>query len=223
MKKLIFPLLVLATVLFVTSCENYETYGDKKAKERAAIDRYIAKEEIKVISEAQFKAQGEKTDVDANEYVKLERTGVYMQIVRQGCGDKLEANKAVNILCRFEEYNILADSLLASNKASFWFYNLTLKGWVDGSQYVDKMNVTRTGTTITASFMEGVMLMRHPSSSSVPSGWLVPLNYVYIGRPENENDEIAQVRLIVPHSQGTADASSSVYPCYYEITYMREK
>jgi len=85
------------------------------------------------------------------------------------------------------------------------------------------MNVTRTGTTITASFMEGVMLMRHPSSSSVPSGWLVPLNYVYIGRPENENDEIAQVRLIVPHSQGTADASSSVYPCYYEITYMREK
>ena len=208
MKKLIFPLLVLATVLFVTSCENYETYGDKKAKERAAIDQYIAKEEIKVISEAQFKAQGEKTDVDANEYVKLERTGVYM---------------AVNILCRFEEYNILADSLLASNKASFWFYNSTLQGWVDGSQYVDKMNVTRTGTTITASFMEGVMLMRHPSSSSVPSGWLVPLNYVYIGRPENENDEVAQVRLIVPHSQGTADASSSVYPCYYEITYMREK
>ena len=223
MKKLIFPLLVLTAVLFMASCENYETYGDKKAKEREAIDRYIAKENIKVISEAQFKAQGQTTNVADNEYVRLERSGVYMQIVRQGCGDMLEANKSVNILCRFDEYNILADSLLASNSETFWFYNATMSTWINGSDYVDKINVTRTGTTISASFIEGVMLMLHPSSSSVPAGWLVPLNYVSIGRPESENDEISLVRLIVPHSQGTADASSSVYPCAYEITYMREK
>ena len=84
------------------------------------------------------------------------------------------------------------------------------------------MNVTRNGTTYTASFVSGLM-MRYHSSSSVPSGWLVPMNYINIGRPENENEEIAYVKLIVPHSQGTADASSSVYPCYYEITYVREK
>ena len=51
----------------------------------------------------------------------------------------------------------------------------------------------------------------------------MPLNYVNVGRPEKEDDEVAKVRLIVPHSQGTADASSSVYPCYYEITYERVK
>ena len=239
MKKTLFilPLFVFQAWL-LSSCSQAETYAEQKDKEYKAINSFLGRDivvrdrdgnvvcnvgKIKTISEETFLAQDSTTDLSQNEYVLFSNSGVYMQIVRQGCGDKLEANKAVNILCRFEEYNILADSLLASNKASFWFYNSTLQGWVDGSQYVDKMNVTRTGTTITASFMEGVMLMRHPSSSSVPSGWLVPLNYVYIGRPENENDEIAQVRLIVPHSQGTADASSSVYPCYYEITYMREK
>ena len=60
------------------------------------------------------------------------------------------------------------------------------------------------------------------SSTSVPAGWLVPLTYVNIGRPVEDDDEIAKVRLIVPHSQGTVDASSSVFPCYYEITYERD-
>ena len=86
------------------------------------------------------------------------------------------------------------------------------------------MTVKRTGTTITASFVTGMMYQYH-GSASVPSGWLVPLNYVNVGRPNpiNSDDEVSKVRLIVPHSQGTADASSSVYPCYYEITYERER
>ena len=85
------------------------------------------------------------------------------------------------------------------------------------------MSVTRTGTTYTASFVSGVLCMYHGTSTSVPSGWLVPLNYINVGRPEKDDDEIAKVRLIVPHSQGTADATSNVIPCYYEITYEREK
>ena len=90
------------------------------------------------------------------------------------------------------------------------------------SQYVDKMYVTRNGTTITAMFESGMMQTYH-SSTSVPGGWLVPLNYINVGRPEKEGDQIAKVRLIVPHSQGTADASSTVFPCYYEISYERVK
>ena len=101
-------------------------------------------------------------------------------------------------------------------------YNSSVGQNIDPSQYVDKMSVYRNGTTITASFVSGMMYTFH-SSSSVPSGWLVPLNYINIGRPEKETDEIAKVRLIVPHSQGTAEATSSVYPCFYEITYVREK
>jgi hypothetical protein len=86
------------------------------------------------------------------------------------------------------------------------------------------MSVKRTGTTITASFVTGMMLNMH--GATVPAGWLVPLNYVYIGRPNpagDLDDEVSKVRLIVPHSQGTADASGNVYPCYYEITYERAK
>jgi hypothetical protein len=70
---------------------------------------------------------------------------------------------------------------------------------------------------------ESGMMQAYHSSTSVPGGWLVPLNYINVGRPEKEDDQIAKVRLIVPHSQGTADASSTVFPCYYEITYERVK
>ncbi|MCD8265556.1 MAG: DUF4827 domain-containing protein, partial [Prevotellaceae bacterium] len=43
--------------------------------------------------------------------------------------------------------------------------------------------------------------------------------YVNIGRQTTEDEGIAKVRLIVPHSQGTADATGNVYPCFYELTY----
>ena len=223
MNRLKYLILVLLSIVMYTSCENYETYGDKKEKERDAINRFITEKSINVISETVFKAQGETTDTTDNEYVRLDRTGVYMQIVRKGCGSKLEENKVVNVLCRFLEYNILEDTVLLCNNRTYYLYNSSTGERIDASSYVDKMSVSRTGTTITASFISGLMRMFHSSSTSVPSGWLVPLNYVNIGRPENENDEIAKVKLIVPHSQGTAEASSSVYPCYYEITYVREK
>lgn len=222
MKRLFFPILTLLAVILFASCNSYETYGDKKAKERDAIDRFIIQEGIKVIDEETFNARGQKTNVDENEFVKLNRSGVYMQIVRDGCGSMLEENKAVNILCRFSEYNILGDTLLVCNNKEFYLYNQTM-GIIDCSQYLDKMSVTRTGTTINATFIEGMMLAYHSSSASVPAGWLVPLNYVSIGRPDNDQENIAKVNLIVPHSQGTADAASSVYPCYYELTYVREK
>ena len=224
MKRLIYPILMMLCALFYMSCQDYETYGDKKAKERDAINNFISKKNIQVIDENQFEAQGYTTDTTKHQFVKMSRTGVYMQIVRKGCGSKLEENKSVSVICRFTEFNILADSVQLSNlMPSFLIYNQSTGTAIDASQYYEKMNVSRTGTTITASFVSGLMMMYHSSSSSVPGGWLIPLNYINIGRPESENDEIARVNLIVPHSQGTADASSSVYPCYYEITYERAK
>ena len=222
MKRLIFPIFMLLVAVAFASCQDYETYGDKKAKERDAIERYIAEKNIRVISESTFKAQGETTNLADNEFVKLDRTGVYMQIVRKGCGSQLENNKTVNVLCRFMEYNILEDSVMVRNDCNFYIYNSST-GTINCADFVDKMSVTRTGTSYTASFITGVLWMFHGSSTSVPSGWLVPLNYINVGRPENDGDEVAMVKLIVPHSQGTADAASSVYPCYYEITYEREK
>ena len=222
MKNFLYPLLLLLLAVSYVSCENYETYADKKEAERDAINNFIAREGIQVINETQFKAQNQTTDLSRNQFVFFDRNGVYMQIVREGCGEKLEENKQVNILCRFMEKNILLDSILLRNDIHGW---LTYNGnTYDTSLYVDKMAVKRTGTTITASYITGLMYMFH-GSASVPAGWLVPLNYIKIGRPDpgtDENEEISKVRLIVPHSQGSSDASANVYPCYYEITYERD-
>jgi hypothetical protein len=224
MYKKIFPMMLACLLLLLAGCEKYETYGDKKEKERDAIDFFLSMMDIEVISEAEFKAQGETTDTARNQFVRFNRNGVYMQIVRKGHGDKVPDNKTVNLLCRFMEYNIMQDSVIVRNDQRFYMYNSTI-GRYDASQFVDKMSVTRTGTTIKASFVSGMMYQYH-GSASVPAGWLVPLNYIGIDRPDpavDSDDEIALVKLIVPHSQGTADATSSVYPCYYEITYVKER
>ena len=58
------------------------------------------------------------------------------------------------------------------------------------------------------------------NSTAVPKGWIVPLSYVNIGR-QNDEEGIALVRLIVPHSEGTAAATSNVAPFFYEISYQQ--
>lgn len=199
-------LLAIVSTATLTACDDGETYGDMKEKEREAITEFLDKEKINVISEAAFEAQGQSTDTAKNEYVYLSKNGVYMQIVRKGEGEKLEENKQVNLLIRFREYNILDKAFQAQND-----YDI---------RNFDKMTVSRTGSTYTASFVRGVMFSTY--GSSVPSGWLVPLDYINLGRPTSDN-AIAQVKLIVPHTQGQAYAMSSVYACHYIITFEREK
>ena len=221
MKKTYSLLLLFCGILLFTSCSDSETYSDLKEAEHDAINRYISEKGIKVIGEEQFTSQGETTDVNKNEYVYLPKSAVYMQIVRKGCGSQLEENKQVEILCRFSEYNIKADSMLVRNDIAYGTY---INGiYYDLSAYPEKMSVTRVGSSYTASFVadNSVMYAFH-GSTSVPGGWLVTLPYIKIGRPEKDGDEVAKVRLIVPHTQGTPDASSSVYPCFYEITYERD-
>ena len=83
-----------------------------------------------------------------------------------------------------------------------------------------KMSVRRSSDTFTASFIAGESVMYSQyKSASVPAGWLAPLLYINVGRPEKEGDEIAKVNIIVPAAQGTVAASESVYPCFYTITY----
>ena len=56
MKKLLFSLFLLAGALLWQSCSKYETYADQVETERNAINNYITKQKIKVISESDFKA-----------------------------------------------------------------------------------------------------------------------------------------------------------------------
>lgn len=208
MKKSVYALLFVLVALLLTSCNDYETYGEKKEKERDAIVAFIRDQEISVISESQFVQQDSMTDVSKNEYVYLEKSGIYLQIVRKGCGKKLEENKTVNVLCRFSEYNILADTMQLRNDIS--------------ARFLDKMSVKRTGASITGSFVSGLMMTAY-GSTAVPNAFLLALHYVNIGRPMTANDELAKVKMIVPHSQGQAYAQQNVYPCFYVLTLEKEK
>ena len=211
MKNLKLLIFALLAIMAAASCSNSETYADLKKKERSAINRYIANQKIDVISESQFKAQDCTTDTAKNQYVLFENTGVYMQIIRKGCGEKLKDGETATVLCRFDEYNLLeSDSALqlTNNYSYLWL--------------VDKMTVKNTSGTFTASFDTSSSLMYTSySSAAVPSGWLVPLTYINLGRPTNADETIAKVKLIIPHTQGQDNAAQSVYPCMYVLTYER--
>ena len=207
MKKLAYILILLA-VAFV-SCNDYETYGDKKEKERNAISKFVSDSNIIVISEDQFVLQGYTTNLSRNEFVKLDKSGVYMQIVRQGCGDKLKDGETANLCCRFREFNIEGDTTTFRNNNDIY------------ASLVDVVRVTNTSGTYSASFTQGLMMQVY-NTASVPAGWLVPLAYIKVGRPKSMTDEKAKVRLIVPHSQGHTIAAQDVLPYYYEITYEKE-
>ncbi len=213
MKKYLIILIAMMGVL--ASCNDYETYGDKKEKERNAIAKYISDHSILVISEDQFNNQGQTTNLDRNEFVKLDKSGVYMQIEREGCGTILQDGEATHLVCRFEEFDIMNDTLSICNN------NNTLKYY--GKNLVaipDLMSVSRTSGSYKASFTEGMMYSIY--GATVPAGWLVPMPYIKVGRPQSSDEDCAKVRLIVPHSQGHASASSNVKPYYYEITFQRE-
>ena len=214
MKQLLFIMIAFAAVL--SSCNDYETYGDKKEKERNAIAKFISDSSIVVISEDQFNQQGYTTNLVRNEFVKLDKSGVYMQIVRPGCGTMLQDGETTRLVCRFSEFDILEDTITVCNNNP----DLSLNG-KSVVALPDIIQVSRVSGSYSASFESGVMTQVY-RSASVPSGWLVPLAYIKVGRPQSLTEECAKVRLIVPHSQGHASASSNVTPCYYELTFQRE-
>jgi len=207
MKKLTYLLLALLGTVVFTACDDSETYAEQKERENTAIMNYLATHGVQVINETLFFAQDSTTDVSKNQFVLLSSTGVYMQIVRKGSGEKLKRGETATVLCRFKEYNLLTnpDTVMLTN--DILYYTSTF----------DKMSVRNTSGTFTASFISGLMSATY--GSAVPTGWLAPFPYINLGRQSEEG--IAKVRLIVPHSQGQAYASQSVYPCLYEITYQR--
>ena len=207
MKKNVFVLLLLGVAVMFASCHDKETYADQKKRERTAIAKFLTDSTIKVITESEFEVNGRTTDVTKNEYVLFPSSGVYMQIIRKGCGEFIKDGETTTVLCRFKETNILTDSVQLSN--NYYYY----------AMIPDKMSVKNSSGSYTASFINGLMFTTY--GASVPAGWLVPMPYVRIGRATSADEEIAKVKLIVPHTQGHTYAASGVYPCLYEITYER--
>ena len=224
MKKILYVVLLAVVGLTVYSCDDYETYAEQRDYERSRISSFVDNpsmgeikgKKINVISEDEFLANDTTTDVSKNEFV-LFGNGVYMQIVRRGCGSVLKDGETTSVLCRFKEYNINGDSLFNRNDNPLYQQVL-----------YDKFDVRNVSGTFEASFSKTEDNVGYQSqmykvynSASVPAGWLVPLTYIKLGRPTKEGEEIAKVRLIVPHDQGQVMASQQVCAFYYEITYER--
>lgn len=205
-----FSTLLVSLLCFASfvACNDYETYGEKKDKERDAINQFIADSSIVVINEAQFRSQGNTTNVERNEFVYLNNSGVYMQIVRQGCGNPIVDGESAVLLVRYYE-QCLQDTL-----ANFNDYNPLSP---------DYMTISRSGSTYSGAFTSGQWYNKYASAyngtATVPNGLLVPFPYINVGRPRKADDEISKVRLIVPHSQGHTLATSYVRAYYYELTF----
>lgn len=210
-RKTTLAMAVLFVAALFAACNDTETYADQKKDERNAIAKYISNHGIKVLSEAEFLAKDSTTDTLTNEYVLFEQTGVYMQILRKGCGSILKNGETSTVLCRFEERNILETDTVIQLTNNIQYY----------AAFPDRFTVTNTSGTFTASFLDNSLMYSNYGSSTVPTGWLVPLPYIKLGRPSADGEETAKVRLIVPHTAGQAYATQNVYPCYYEITYQR--
>lgn len=209
MKKLAFAFIGLLAMFAVASCDDTETYAEQRDRENSAIRRFIRENGIKVLTESEFRNNNCETDTANHEFVLMQNSGVYMQIVRKGEGEPVRNGETTTVLCRFTEYNLLTDSLqLTNNILSF-------------ASIPEKMSITNTNGSFTASFDTSSSLMyTFYSTTSVPTGWLVPFTYINLGR-HTSSDAIAKVNLIVPSTAGHNYASAGVYPCFYEITYER--
>lgn len=210
MKKLAFAFMSMVVLVIMASCNDGETYAEQRDRENAAIAQFIRDSSITVITESEFRENGYRTDVSKNEYVQMQSSGVYMQIVREGCGEPIQSGETVTVLCRFTERNLLTDSIQLTNDVLAF------------TSIPEKMSVTNTNGSFTASFLtESSLMYTFYGSTSVPTGWLVPFKYINVGRQSTPDGEIAKVNLIVPSTQGHRYASSGVYPCFYTITYER--
>ena len=193
------------------SCDDSKTYAELKEEEREAIKRYIELNNIKVISEEEFQKQDSTTSLSDNEYVLFEESGVYMQVVERGDGEVL-ADGRYEILTRYWELVINEDGTAD-----------TISSNMNGNYYPhpDEFKLTKSKSSLSASFVgsSGAMYQAH-GSASVPSGWLLPLNYLKVGRTISGR---SKVNLIVPPSRGTSTASRQVVPCSYEIFYQMSR
>ena len=237
MKKLCLLMLgIMVIATSIVSCKDDESYAEQKEKERKVINAFLQRDplllvskdgdtllntsKINPISVEQFEAQDSMTDVSKNEYVLFKNSGIYMQIVRKGAGEKMKSGETKRIITRYWEFNMLADTLQSSDVVPYW---ATSPGVMD----VSCNSGTFTATWNIDNYPPGAMYQIYGTSSisakSVPNGWVVPLSYIKVGRQKTADEGIALVRMIVPHTQGTEMAKNAVFPCFYEISYQEAR
>lgn len=237
MKKLLLAMMAVMVLAGFGSCNDSETYADQRNRELDSINAFLSNEHVTVISESEFKTRFEarKTDQSVvltdttagkNEYVLFESNGIYMQVINDGCGDYIKQGSSKNVYCRFREYCISARAAITG--VGYTLSNIS----TDNAYFLDEINVYNNSGTFTGSFVDtsrSLMALTYNTSTygsvsaTVPSGWLVPFTWIKLGRLINEDDELAHVRLLIPHSYGTTAASSNVYAYLYDITFQQAR
>ena len=226
MKKQIFYLLFISCVL--QGCNKGITYADQKENEKNDIQSWIVKHDYKIISEEQFYKQDSLTN--ENEFVLLKESGVYMNIIQRGKGKRILDDGRYTIISRYleialsgiENFFVTGDTLSGNMKLrNYPVFGPENWGLPQYMAQPDNYILTIDKNNYKASFKENSMMAYVYKTASVPSGWLIPLRFL---KPANSiptlpSEDIARVKLIVPHSQGSAQAMKYVYPCLYEITY----
>ena len=226
MKKQIFYLLFISCVL--QGCNKGITYAEQKENEKDDIQSWIVKHDYNIISEEQFYKQDSLTN--ENEFVLLKESGVYMNIIQRGKGKRILDDGRYTIISRYleialsgiENFFVTGDTLSGNMKLrNYPVFGPENWGLPQYMAQPDNYILTIDKNNYKASFKENSMMAYVYKTASVPSGWLIPLRFL---KPANSiptlpSEDIARVKLIVPHSQGSAQAMKYVYPCLYEITY----
>lgn len=227
MKKIrLFFAALLAVSFGFQSCNNGKTYAEMKEEEADAIDSWIATHDYQVISERDFYAQDTLTG--ENEFVLFEESGVYMNIMNKGPKDEGTGQYKGSILkdgsyeinSRFVEVAIQNRDTPAMAVGDTLLANMKLYGFPSMELFPEVYKLTISGNSYSAAFQTSGTYSMYSTygTTSVPSGWLIPLRYLKPFRTQSSS-QVSRVRLLVPHGQGTSTASQYVYPCYYEITY----
>ena len=223
--KRLYWLFIIAVFAIVSCSSEEKTYGEQKKQEREVVSRFINRNvvmmmgndtllnlgKIKVITEEEFDLQDSTTNVENNEFVLFTQSGVYMQIVREGNGKRIEPGESRRLACRFWEYNMMGDSLQLTNRVMKFAVNPEI------------INVSNNSGYISGSFdltvPTGSLIYKAYGDTQGPDGWLKALEFLRVGPQTTDENRIAKVRLIVPHSSGHSHATASVYPCFYELTF----
>ncbi|MBR3612995.1 MAG: DUF4827 domain-containing protein [Bacteroidaceae bacterium] len=207
----IFVLLMPLFAMLFVACDDGVSYSEMKDRERDAINDFIMSEGISVISKSEFIEQDSITNIDNNEYVLLDN--VYVQFVKNPnprrseygnvAAKKIADGTSMNLLIKYTEYAIMDEETFSSNhdKAA-----------------PDEMTVVNDGGNYSASFASGVMHDTY-GTTAVPTGWLVAMPYLYFTRSQAN---LAEINIIVPHTEGTSMAATYVYPCFYNIKFQPE-
>lgn len=208
--------IVALLALFTQSCNNGETYADKLDKEKDYINDYINDQGIQVLSESGFDPTVKMTE---NQYVLFQSDGVYMHIDSLGTGstiyNRLDSLTAKNgearlvVLTRFLEYSLQYRDTMITN----FYYNASPEQFYyakSSTSYVGSSNNTYGKFFDDSSITSSDYSMITYYGSSVPAGWLKPLQYVGDG---------GRVKVIVPSKMGTSTASTNVLPYYYELRF----